>query len=303
MTSKVLLKRKHNDSSGCQIICSPQPPTKKKVVCWTANNVSDDETCLSSSSDAAATLLQLSRTTMPNWAQYFDEPSSSSSGSDDEEQKTSSRLREDQMIKSLVKATFDAAAAAAAESKNASIEAASVVKPDTYIQSFISKQTDRKIEYHKASDLQSFFDPITTSKTDAYTLEICKAVRSDDVATLRRMHAQGNSMEACNKYGDSIVHLACRRNSERVLSFLLQTCQVPCKLVCDYGRTPLHDACWTTSPNYTIIGMLLDVCPDLLYVKDARGSTAFEYLKKEFWPEMCAFLQDRSITTLLPKEL
>ena len=301
MMKKVLLKRKHNESIANEIVSSPQPPTKKKMVQWAANSVSDDEAGIpvNASQAAAFALLELSQTAMKNWTHCFDE-SSSSSGSDDEEEKASSRMREDKVVKSLVKATFEAAAS---KSKKSSSNFLPVVNPDMFLQSLISNHTADKVKYHKASDLESFFEPVTASKTAAYTLELCKAVRSDDVATVRRLYAQGHSMEASNKFGDSIVHLACRRNSERVLTFLLQTCKVPCKLVCDYGRTPLHDACWTTSPNYAISGMLLDVCPDLLYVKDARGSTALEYLKKEFWSEMCEFLQDRPINTLLPKVL
>jgi len=304
MMNKVLLKRKHEEeSTATQAISSPNPPKKKKAVQWAAvtsstNNVSDDET-FAPSQFAARALLRLSQTPMTNWAQHFDE-SSSGSSSDEDEEKATLTLSENKMVKALVKATFDAAA----KSKKATANAVSpIIKPDNHLQALVSQQTKTTVQYHKASDIKAFFEPVTESKTNAYTLELVKAVRCDDVATVRRLHSEGHSMEACNKFGDSIVHLACRRNSEQVLSFLLQECKVGAKLVCDYGRTPLHDACWTTSPNYTIIAMLLDASPDLLYVKDARGSTALEYLKKEFWQGMCSFLEQRPVAGLIPKEL
>lgn len=297
MMKKVLLKRKHEESTGAKVISSPNPPKKKKVVQWaaTSNNVSDDETSVPTQA-AARALLELSQAAMTNWAQYFDESSSGSSSDEDEDP---SVLSENKMVQALVKATFDAAA----KSKSTTIDASPIVKPDHHLEALVSKQTNTTVQYHKASDMKSFFEPVTESKTNAYSLELVKAVRCDDVATVRRLHSEGHSMEACNKFGDSIVHLACRRNSEQVLSFLLQECKVSAKLVCDYGRTPLHDACWTTSPNYTVISMLLDASPDLLYVKDARGSTPLEYLKKEFWQGMCNFLERRPVAGLVPKEL
>lgn len=70
----------------------------------------------------------------------------------------------------------------------------------------------------------------------------------------------------------------CRQRNHEMLGLLLEAgCSVQ---VCDdFGRTPLHDACWTSSPNFELISMLLDQDPWLLCLQDCRGSTPLGYVK------------------------
>ena len=68
--------------------------------------------------------------------------------------------------------------------------------------------------------------------------------------------------------------------------------------VCDdFGRTPLHDACWTSTPNFELISMLLDQDPWLLLLKDRRGTTPFGYVKYEsscfLWKEYLEEVADK----------
>ena len=292
LPSRSPLKKRKHEALLSPPLGSPEPLKKKavlqkQVASVSVTSVSDDET---SPSVAAQALLKLSQAPMTSWVQHFEEASYSSSSEDEE----NSHSGENQMVKALVRATFDAAA-----SKKI------VKKPDAHLQALVAKKSsnNKNVQYHKASDIKAFFEPVNDDKVQAFTLQLVKAVRSNDVTTVRRLHQQGHSMEACNKYGDSIVHLACRRNSEEVLEYLLLNREVSCKLACDYGRTPLHDACWTAQPNYNIIGMLLDACPDLLYIKDARGSTALEYLKKDHWQDMNRFLEQRPVAGLIARNL
>lgn len=51
--------------------------------------------------------------------------------------------------------------------------------------------------------------------------------------------------------------------------------------VCDdFGRTPLHDAFWTVDLCFDTISLLLEVDVNLLRMKDCRGSTPFDYVRK-----------------------
>jgi len=62
----------------------------------------------------------------------------------------------------------------------------------------------------------------------------------------------------------------------------------------DYGRTPLHDACWTTTPNFELMDVLVEaVDPRLLLAEDVRGHTPFDYARREHWNEWLQFLKDR----------
>jgi len=169
--------------------------------------------------------------------------------------------------------------------------------------------------------LENFFvDPVfgTTkeySATAAYTTQMAQAVREDDVPTLQRLLVLNNSNEppsgslvqcgSTTPSGDSIVHIACRRNAPQVLTYLLQQGESVryAGVVC--GRTPLHDACWSTEePNWTgIIDKLLDQCPDLLYVTDRLGATALDYIPVRHHEAACRYLEERGAEKLRAREL
>ena len=70
----------------------------------------------------------------------------------------------------------------------------------------------------------------------------------------------------------------------------------------DYGRTPLHDACWTVTPNFALMELLIRECPDLLLVKDARGFTPMSYTRKEHWGNWNNFLRTNA-DMLVPRTI
>ncbi|KAL3792310.1 hypothetical protein HJC23_006222 [Cyclotella cryptica] len=115
----------------------------------------------------------------------------------------------------------------------------------------------------------------------SYGVAFTKAIRSSNLLQVRKyLFEAGLNPNACNKFGESVVHLVCRQRNHDMLGLLLEAgCSVQ---VCDdFGRTPLHDACWTSSPNFKLISMLLDQDPWLLCLKDCRGSTPLGYVKDE----------------------
>ena len=65
-------------------------------------------------------------------------------------------------------------------------------------------------------------------------------------------------MTACNRFGESIVHMACRRADFEVVDFLLENIGDVWG-VDDFGRTPLHDACWRPEPRFDIVTCLRKV--------------------------------------------
>lgn len=145
-----------------------------------------------------------------------------------------------------------------------------------------------------------------------YDLAIVNAVRLSDLEALDQMHKDGKryvaplpcgydvqllianigdvySMSACNRYSESVLHMACRRSSYETIRFMVDKID-SIFLVDDFGRTPLHDACWRPEPHFAITALLLDLNLDMIRCKDKRGATPLDYVRKEHWPLWCAFL-------------
>jgi len=183
--------------------------------------------------------------------------------------------------------------------------------PDEYLRDLLlgnSTTTARTLQYVTAKSLLAqgdFFQPLCPEAIQAYDLPLVQAVRRQDVDTLRRWHVQeGRRLDAGNAYGETVLHAAARRGSTSVVRFLLHECRdVPVRVCCDYGRTVLHDACWNASPNWECLDLILDACPDLLYVRDHRGTTPMEYVPRSLHDDWCRFLQRRGAGRLRPRVL
>ncbi len=97
------------------------------------------------------------------------------------------------------------------------------------------------------------------------------------------------SLSACNKFSESIVHMACRRSIYEVVDFMLKH-GADVNIVDDYGRTPLHDACWRPEPCFEVVTLILDENLDLIRCIDVRGSIPLHYVREEHWIQWCAYL-------------
>ena len=95
-------------------------------------------------------------------------------------------------------------------------------------------------------------------------------------------------MSACNKFSESVIHMACRRADLDVVEFIL-THGGNIGIIDDYGRTPLHDACWRIEPRFDIVTMILDINIDLVRFADKRGSIPLHYVRPEHWMQWCAY--------------
>lgn len=132
--------------------------------------------------------------------------------------------------------------------------------------------------------------PPSDARVDAFTNEKVDAVRNNDVQTLRRLHQQGESLDACSKNGESLLHLACRRGNIETVQFLVQV--VPTTIQDELGRTVLHDVCWRPRPDTALLLVVLNAVPrSFILTTDARGHTCFDYCRKHEWPLWNAFLE------------
>ncbi|CAB9500137.1 ANK [Seminavis robusta] len=176
--------------------------------------------------------------------------------------------------------------------------------PDTLIQHKIisqCKQQPPTILAYDSEALQGFFLPPTQAEIDAYDHDILAAVRTENIPVLQQFHAAGRPLKCSNRFGESILHLACRKGLVQVAKFLIEEAHVPLHVCDDYGRTPLHDACWSHKPNFQLMDLLITHSPDLLYIKDKRGFTPLKHVRRQQWPEWKAYLQQKPAASLMPK--
>jgi ankyrin repeat protein len=137
----------------------------------------------------------------------------------------------------------------------------------------------------------SRYQPPTPERLDAYTMAAVTAIRNKDVGALRNMLRTGASLNACNRSGETLLHLACRRGNAETVAFLLHEAHVPWDLTCELGRTVLHDACWRPAPDFPLFDVLLRaVPPHLLLAPDARGHCCLEYARKADWNKWVVYL-------------
>jgi ankyrin repeat protein len=128
----------------------------------------------------------------------------------------------------------------------------------------------------------------------AYDLETVKAIRANNLDQLRQLWCNGKSMNACNQFGESVLHMACRRGYDKIVEFLLLEVKVRTDRCDDFGRNPFHDALWTSVPNFNVVDLLIDYAdPALLLSEDVRGNTPFAYARSDHSEQWIKFLEER----------
>lgn len=137
-------------------------------------------------------------------------------------------------------------------------------------------------------------DDFFVKVTAMYDQDIVNAIRSNDVENLRKLSESGVDLQCGNRFGETLIHLACRRSHIDLVSYLVDDASVSLHVRDDFGRTPMHDACWRAEPNLELLDMLLDRAPELLMLKDKRGHTPLDYARREHWAVLVPFLVQRA---------
>ena len=146
-----------------------------------------------------------------------------------------------------------------------------------------------------------FIEEPTPDMLEAYGMELLTAVRNNDLETVKRLfEEEGNvfksGVNACNRFGESILHIACRRGHLPMVQFLVVTVGLQITTIRDdYHRTPLHDAFWTSKASYDVVDFLLKQpnAMELLLLKDKRGFTPLDYSHGEDHERWLRFLWER----------
>ena len=136
------------------------------------------------------------------------------------------------------------------------------------------------------------FLKVTPERVAAHCKEMTDAARSVNMKLLKQFLKEGRNLGACNRFGESIVHIMCRRGSLEGLAFLVEKANVSLMVRDDFGRNPLHDAMWSDKPAFEMVKFILKNSPSLLFAKDKRGSTPIAYIPRPRWAQWTEFLTE-----------
>lgn len=134
---------------------------------------------------------------------------------------------------------------------------------------------------------------------EAYNTSIVQEVRNNNLAGVKKLYKEGDfkyGCNACNRFGESILHIACRRGHLEMVKFLVGEAGLSCaEIRDDYHRTPLHDAFWTSTASPDVVDYLLQqpYVTELLLAKDKRGFTPLDYSRGEDRKKWFRFLWER----------
>jgi len=155
----------------------------------------------------------------------------------------------------------------------------SSTSPSEYLQVLLSKHEIKK-HISPAFSLEKYFITPSEEHFSSYKEDVISALRQRDINTLKKIaNEEGRSLQCCNRFGESLIHMACRRGFADVVTFLIEE-GVSLKVIDDYGRTPMHDAFWTAKPNFELVRILITEEPSLLFVSDRRGHIPLDYVRK-----------------------
>merc|ERR1719506_2540905 len=143
--------------------------------------------------------------------------------------------------------------------------------------------------------------PPTTQQLHEYhdpEAHLVQVIRTNNVRQARHLYHAGKlTVNACNPFGESILHLACRRGLYEMVQFLVEEVGIALDTQRDdYHRTVLHDVLWSASDFDTtanLVKYLLLTCAStaaLLLVEDVRGYTPFDYARAEHRGKWLHFL-------------
>jgi ankyrin repeat protein len=162
---------------------------------------------------------------------------------------------------------------------------ATTESPIQYLQSLFPKDAGQ----YQSPQLST----VVLDDYESYDMESFQAIRSKDVSKLRELLKEGKRFDACNRNGETLLHLACRRGDLKTVKFMLEEACVQPDVCDDMGRTVMHDACWRVTPNLELMATLIRaLSPHTLIAQERRGHTPFDYVRREHWGVWMQFLRD-----------
>lgn len=140
----------------------------------------------------------------------------------------------------------------------------------------------------------AYYNRPTPLQQASYQNYFLQCIRTRQTAAVEAMLKAGLSPNPlqCSS-GESVLHLVCRAGNWQMLQLLLAH-GASVQTVNDFGRSPLHDAVWTTYPSFATVELLLDQDVRLLHVTDWRGALPLAYVPRHQWVAWGHFLEQHA---------
>jgi len=171
------------------------------------------------------------------------------------------------------------------------------VDPDEYLVLLVQALHGVTLKVKKGSDLQDYFHTITEEQMAAYNMQVVSVTRDGSLKDVKAFFDTNgrSSLDCFNRFGEGLLNMTCRRGFKEVVQFLLSDdVALDVRVHDDYGRSPMHDACWNPEPQLDICTWLAQKDPSLFLVADKRGFTPFQYARQSDWPVWREFLHQNT---------
>jgi hypothetical protein len=140
----------------------------------------------------------------------------------------------------------------------------------------------------------AYYNKPTPLQQASYSRRIIDLIKTQNVNKFPQIMMCG----ICNTFGESYLHMVSRRGDAVLLQVLIsKEVGTDLHVADDYGRTPLHDACWASSFAQEVVQLIIlqnvNENRHMFYMEDARGSLPLSYVHKSQYPQWKKFLEDR----------
>jgi Ankyrin repeats (3 copies) len=165
------------------------------------------------------------------------------------------------------------------------------ISPQDFLDTLV---TNRGYPITRYATLQTaFYCAPTALQQASYSRYLIDLIKAHDATAFRACLTSGLSANPCNTFGESLLHMVCRRGDAELLQIMLDDAGTDLHVADDYGRTPLHDACWAPSLFPDVLSLVLRHDPanvSMFFMQDARGALPLSYVRKEHWADWILFL-------------
>jgi hypothetical protein len=142
--------------------------------------------------------------------------------------------------------------------------------------------------------------PLQLASYDAHILKMV-VINKDQHHALIDMLTCGISPNACNKFGESLLHTVCKFGQDKLLKIFLD-CGADIQISDGAGRTPMHEVCRRPRPSFKTFELLLQQDARLLHMQDAAGAAPLSFVRVEQYSAWNEFLESILDTYWKPRD-
>ena len=127
------------------------------------------------------------------------------------------------------------------DASTAVIISEATVEPQHFFEAMMKTRGYSATSY--SSIRSGYYNRPTQLQQASYDLFLVEVAKRLQTKKLKDMINAGLSPNPSNNFGESLLHMICRRGWAEVLTFLVHELHVDVQIADDHGRTPMHDAC------------------------------------------------------------